>query len=686
MTEVNSRFVVGEIFHQRCRPVVDRFVYPMYYCLFDLDELPQLASRVSKFSCNGFNWISLYDKDYLPGRQGSIKDKLLAYIRESGIEKEISRIELLTSARVLLPVFNPVSFYCCYDGNDSLACAVAEVNNTFGETHLYILEDKLSGGTAHFNRYDSPKEFHVSPFNDINGVYRFYFSKKRISQGVEKLDFRVNILRDGTAVYMSQIRGTTLQFDNENLKSVLLKYPLGPHITYPRILWEAAKLRYSKKLKVYTKPIASSPMTIRSADPSRLQQLCWGLGKRFLSNTERGCLVLRFPDGTEEVFGDKHSALSGTMFIKNYDFFGRSLIHGDIGFGESYCDGQWDADDLTEVLKIFLENIDSMDDRSIILSKIGRFFNRLLHIGRSNTRRGSKKNIGAHYDLSNELFGSFLDPTMTYSCGIYESESDDLETAQRNKLDAIISKARICESDHVLEIGCGWGSFAIRAAQQTGCRVTGITLSAQQKSFAEKRIAEAGLQDRVKIELRDYRSMEGSFDKIVSIEMLEAVGHRYLGTFFKTCESLLRPDGLCVLQVISFPDQRYDVYRQGCDWIQKYVFPGGICPSLTAICQALTRSSKFIVEDVENIGIHYARTLKEWRDHFRESFSRDKARFREHGFDEHFERMWHYYLCYCEAGFATRNLGTLQMVLTRTNNKNLNQVPQVIKHYRTGNL
>lgn len=292
-----------------------------------------------------------------------------------------------------------------------------------------------------------------------------------------------------------------------------------------------------------------------------------------------------------------------------------------------------------------------------------------MHLGknRKNTLSCSAKIIQAHYDLSNEFFQVLLDQTMTYSCGLYLSPEDDLETAQRNKLQSIIRNARIDSNDHVLEIGCGWGSFAMEAAKRTGCRVTGITISKAQCSLARERVRQAGLEDRIAILLKDYREIQGSFDKIVSIEMLEGVGHKYFGAFFQCCDRLLKPNGLLVLQVITYPDQGYKSYRKECGWIPKHIFPGGLLPSLTALCEAMTASSSFIVEDLENIGIHYVRTSRDWRARFLAGIDRVS----QLGFDREFQRKWLYYLSLCEAGFATRTQNDLQLVLTRIHNTRL---------------
>jgi cyclopropane-fatty-acyl-phospholipid synthase len=665
---VNSKICLGKTTHTRTTPVVHSFVYPLLFAKFDLDELDKLNSETRFFGYNRFNLISIYDDDYLPGEEGSIKQRALSFLKKQGVDEDISRIELVTVPRVLTKVFNPVSFYRCYDTGGKMLCAMAEVNNTFKETHVYVLDEskKESDMGVDYIRYIDRKEFHVSPFNQIKGQYRFYFK-----ENTDEIDIRVNIVRDDKTVFTSGIFGSPLSFSTPNLLRVFPRFIFYAQTAIPKITWEAAKLYFGKKLRVYTKPIASSSMTIRTQGPSFIQRACVKLGLKFLSRFKHGYLTLIFPDGESHSFGDSDSSMRATIWVHNYDFFVQGLLKADIGFGETFVDGYWDTDDLTELLKIFVDNTEIADPRSFLTTYLPRFWGYLKHYLRRNSAARSKKNISAHYDLSNEMFAQFLDPSMTYSCAFFQDETDTLETAQLNKIHRIIEKARISESDHVLELGCGWGGFAIEAAKKTGCRVTGVTLSEAQWAHAQKRIKEEGLQDRVKVAICDYRNLDETFDKIVSIEMLEAVGHQYLGNFFEVCERVLAPDGIAVFQVITMPDQRYGQYRRNCDWLQHYIFPGGHCPSLGALTSAIARKSEFLVEDVENIGDHYARTLKEWR----ERYHQNSERLRDLGFDERFDRIWHYYLCYCEAGFATRTLQTLQMVVTRPNNK---QVPACV--------
>jgi cyclopropane-fatty-acyl-phospholipid synthase len=383
-----------------------------------------------------------------------------------------------------------------------------------------------------------------------------------------------------------------------------------------------------------------------------------------------GALEVRLPDGRRREFGDATSELRTELDVHDWRFFGRLLHGASVGVGESYVAGEWSATDLVSLFRIVIANRRALRrvTPAAILNVAG---DKLIHHLRANRLGQSKRNIAAHYDLSNALYATFLDDTMTYSAAVFETPAVTLEEAQLAKYRRLAEKARIDADCHVLEIGCGWGGFAIFAARTYGCRVTGITLSEEQASLARERVAEAGLEDLVEIRIVDYREVEGSFDRIVSIEMLEAVGHRYLSTYFATIDRLLAPDGLAAVQVITIPEQRYDSYKRRPDFIQRYIFPGGHLPSLEAMSGTMGRASELYVDDVENIGMHYAETLRRWRERFL-----DRAdEVRELGFDEPFVRMWEFYLAYCEAAFLARYINDLQLVLTRPMNGALGTSP-----------
>jgi cyclopropane-fatty-acyl-phospholipid synthase len=375
------------------------------------------------------------------------------------------------------------------------------------------------------------------------------------------------------------------------------------------------------------------------------------------------------PDGTSRTFGEQ-SPPEAHIRVNDQRFFSRVVFGGDIGFGEAFMEDEWNSDDVTGVVRFFIRNRDTIQDGRFRTALLSRGVEVLRHLALPNTLLGSRRNIRRHYDLSNAFFQTFLDDSMAYSCAVFPSRDATLEAAQRNKYDRMIAKARLTAEDHVLEIGCGWGGFAIEAVRQTGCRITGITVSQEQYRLARDRVRAAGMEDHIRIELKDYRHIEGPFDKIVSIEMLEAVGHAYFKTFFRALERLLKPTGIVVLQTITIPDQHYERYRRERDWIQKHIFPGGLLPSLTILTHTMTRHSRLMVEQAENIGDHYALTLAEWRRRF--LAARDTvARL---GFDRRFQRKWIYYLSSCEAGFRERVLGNLQLVLTREGNNRLRQI------------
>ena len=409
------------------------------------------------------------------------------------------------------------------------------------------------------------------------------------------------------------------------------------------------------------KDIRSSQNIARNEAPTLFEQACKNIVFNLFDKMKTGCLIFYLPDGSTQIFGDRNSPEQVSMKIHHYCFFKDAVLGGDVGLGEAYMKGFWDTEDIPSLFSVLIKNRRELSNGNVATAWFMRQKDRLLHMLRANTLIGARRNIGDHYDLNNDFFQTFLDPTMLYSCGLYESDKDTCEDAQHHKIQTIIEKARIQSSDHVLEIGCGWGGFAMEAAQQTGCHVTGITVSGEQYQMACRRVRQAGLQDKITILLKDYRHVTGLFDKIVSIEMLEAVGHRYLGTFFKTCDKLLKPAGRLVIQVITIPDQSYEAYRRKTDWIQKYIFPGGHLPSVTALASVMTCKTSLMIDNLEDIGTNYARTLKDWREKFLRNIDKISAL----GFDDVFRRKWIYYLAICEAGFRERAVGDIQVVFRK---------------------
>ena len=387
-----------------------------------------------------------------------------------------------------------------------------------------------------------------------------------------------------------------------------------------------------------------------------------------------GRLTVVLPDGSSRAFGDPASETRGEIVLHDRAAMVRLLVDGETGAGEGYMAGEWSSPDLAGLLHLAALNRQE-------LSLVGGWWRMptqamriVAHRLRRNTVRQARRNIASHYDLSNDLYRLFLDESMTYSSAVFESPTQPLEEAQRHKYERIADLAGITEPGmRVLEIGAGWGSFAIFLAAERGARVTSITISEEQARLARERVAAAGVADRVSIELRDYRDVAGQFDAIVSIEMLEAVGHEYFPAFFETCDRVLRPGGRIGLQSITYPDAQYEQQRRGANWIQKYIFPGGLLPSL-AVIERATHRTALLLTGVTDIGPHYAPTLRAWR----EKFMGKRETVRALGFDERFLRMWEYYLALCEAGFAAGIFQDLQIgFLKRSGLRPVEEAPAV---------
>lgn len=368
---------------------------------------------------------------------------------------------------------------------------------------------------------------------------------------------------------------------------------------------------------------------------------------------------------TRTLVGDPTADLHAVVTVNDPLFYRAVGLGGSMGAGESYRDGYWSCDDLVALIQIFARNMQASSD-------LGGVWNSLLDLGRKvahrfnrNTRAGSRSNIAAHYDLSNDFYSLFLDETMTYSSGVFPDASSSMKDASIEKYDRICRKLRLVPSDEVLEIGTGWGGFAEHAVRHYGCRVTTTTISRQQHEYAKQRFAASGIDGRVELLLSDYRDLSGLYDKLVSIEMIESVGHEYFDTFFTKCSSLLKADGLFAVQAITIPDQRYDQYRRSVDFIQKHIFPGGCLPSLGAMTGSVARVTDFQLAHIEDFAQHYAETLRCWRVRFHANLDA----IRELGMTEQFVRLWDYYLCYCEGAFREKQIGVSQVLLQKPGNR-----------------
>lgn len=409
--------------------------------------------------------------------------------------------------------------------------------------------------------------------------------------------------------------------------------------------------------------------SLERAAPAARRTLYQRIVLEALEKMTAGCLHLEMPGGETQIIGTPGAGLPATLRVLNPKFFRKVTLFGDIGFGESYVDGDWETDDIRRVISWAILNIENTPamtgskTRSGVLNFL-KVYNRARYLLRPNTIRTARQNIAEHYDLGNDFYSLWLDPTMTYSGAYFTAPDQSLESAQFAKYDALCQKLRLLPTDHVLEIGTGWGGFASHAVRNYGCHVTTVTISQAQFDYARARFAREGIASHVELQLQDYREITGSFGKIVSIEMMEAIGDRYLETYCAKLHAALKPDGLVAVQYITVPDCRYPQLNRGIDWVQKHIFPGSQLLSVSRVCAAMNRSSDLFLHHLEDLGLSYARTLRHWC----ENFNARLAEVRALGFDDRFIRKWNYYLEYCEAAFAMRNISVVQAIYTRPNN------------------
>ena len=408
--------------------------------------------------------------------------------------------------------------------------------------------------------------------------------------------------------------------------------------------------------------VASGVDAARTRRPAIVERFARRAVLARLAGIKRGRIAIE--DGDESIsFGEEISSadLRATIRVLDQRFYSDLALGGSMGAGEAYMAGSWTTDDLTALVQIMIRNRDVMEGMDGGLARLASPARRLLHYFNRNTRAGSQRNIAAHYDLGNEFFELILDPTLMYSCAIFLRPDSTLEEAAVAKVDRICRKLDLRAHDHLLEIGTGWGGFAIHAAKNYGCRVTTTTISRAQHDYAVKKIAGQGLGDRITVLFKDYRDLSGQFDKAVSIEMIEAVGHQFVDSYFRKCGELLKPDGVMLLQAITIADQFYESAVRNVDFIKKYIFPGSFIPSVTSLCNSITRASNLRLFHLEDITPNYAETLKNWRLRMFQNIERVRAL----GYPEEFIRMWEFYLSYCEGGFRERYIGDVQMLLTK---------------------
>ena len=400
---------------------------------------------------------------------------------------------------------------------------------------------------------------------------------------------------------------------------------------------------------------------LRAERVPRSAELLRNLFIKILSHANEGHFVLREKGRMFAEVGDDRAALKAEVNVVDTRVYARALLGGNTAAGEAFVDGWWTSPDITQVTRFFARNLSMMDYWGNRFGWLLKPFALMRLRSRTNSRNQAKKNIMAHYDLGNDMYQSFLDPRMQYSSALFLSPKDTLADAQLNKLTRICEKLRLCENDHLLEVGTGWGGLALFAAKNYGCKVTTTTISDEQLNYAKAQVQAAGLESKITVLGQDYRALKGQYDKIVSVEMIEAVGKRYLAGFFEKLNSLLNPNGLMMLQAITIADQRYAEYSRSEDFIQKHVFPGGFLPSMKSMSQIMADKTDLVIRDILDIGRDYAVTLSHWRERFLDNSNYLQAR----GYDDKFCNLWLYYLGYCEGGFLERRISAVQLLASK---------------------
>lgn len=646
-----NKLLVGSTTHHRYEPKPHKFKYPIYMIQTDIDDLDSLNSSSLLLSYNKNNVLSIHDNDFLFNEKTSLKEKVTNITNTFSNKEQIQSIQLVTIPKFFQKGFRPVSFYLCYSKSQEILGMVAEVTNTYGESHIYKLDKKEGEGV----RFQSTKEFHISPFFDEDGQYEF-----KVDDSPKKLAIHINYNKENKPVFYANFVAKKKALNTLNILTVLFLLPFNALLIFPRILFQAAILFFIKKIPAKAKPDPISTNTFKAMPLSRFQKFILEKIKSNSRNVTQGNIQLELPDNAIHILGTPNSDPSASLKVRNNFFFKSVASGGEIGFGESYVKGEWNSNNLTKLLSFFILNRDSFISTSLG-SVIMRNMNSLRHFFRRNTVKNSKQNISEHYDLGNNFYSLFLDKSMMYSAAKFSDDHTTLEEAQENKVAALISRLDAKPGDHILEIGSGWGEVAITLAKSKKCKVTTITLSEEQHRHVEQRIKRERLNDLVTVKIQDYRHMTGQFNGIISVEMIEAVGHKYLPTYFTTCNRLLKPGGRLVLQAITYPDAEYHLYRKRSDFIRKHIFPGGHLPSLGVISDITTSKTDLVEIEKDNIAQGYAATLNEWSIRFKNK----EATLRKMGFSEQFIRKWIYYFAYCEAAFKTDYLGCYQMTFEK---------------------
>jgi cyclopropane-fatty-acyl-phospholipid synthase len=655
----HSAIYTGTLRHRRYRELAREFSHPVSFVYLDLEELPSLAGgRLLR------RWPGAWRfrrRDYL----GPLSLPLEVAVRDA-VEREIGErpagpIRMLTQLRSFGMSFNPVTLYYCFapDG-EQLHSVLAEVTNTpWRERHSYVLGPWQTGRVLHAT---TAKLMHVSPFMPMDQEYRI-----TLTAPGPTLSVHIDVQGSSGSDFDATLGLTASDLTSRTLSALIRNDPLAPLRTLRRIYIQGVTLKL-RGVHVHPHPTTQSesmsngsppapPADSSAVTPTGAQRAARWLGVALLKLTRIGTITI-IDDGSVFHFGSGEP--HATLTVRSPRFW-TGLLRGSVGLADAYAAGWFETEDLVTMIRIGALNARRIDRPRRVVAPLRVPFQALREYSRPLTRERNQREISAHYDLGNDLFKLMLDPTLSYSCAVFETPQVSLEQAQLAKLERICQRLELSSGDHLLEIGTGWGGLAIYAAQTRGCRVTTATISVEQYRFARERVRQLGLDKLVDVIFCDYRDLPGRYDKLVSVEMVEAVGWRNFGRYLKKCSSLLTPEGLMLLQAITIDDRAYEVEKASKSFIKSYIFPGGCLPSLAVLTNKLAHRTDFQVAGIDDITAHYVETLRRWR----ANFDRAGAELTELGYDGRFQRIWRLYLAYCEAGFAERRILDLQLLLAK---------------------
>jgi cyclopropane-fatty-acyl-phospholipid synthase len=650
MRLLNSKLCKGHTTHTRFKPINRHFKYNLNYLYIDLSERAKL-SKLPYFNWGKNRFFSCDCNTYLAPSKKNISDKLFHLINTKAPNVSYTKAFLLTTPRFFGYTFNPVSFFYLYDKRN-LTAVVAEVHNTFKEKAVYLLHSpKINGDYLEFKH---SKDLHVSPFFSMDGDYTFLFGTKP-----DTIEVHINYKVKTTTMFNAQLKLKKSPISKFSFVRNLFNLATTCVTTFARISCQALQLKFKHKLTVTPHAGVHANTAWPRQPMSWLQQ--WYASKifQYLNNIQLGALTINFPNGKTQHFGDKNEPNPATIKVHHRNFFKQCVFNGDLGLAEAYIRGYWSTPNLQQVFSIFITNATYFPVPNF-LEKLPKWLAVFKHKLKHNSLTHAKKNIMEHYDLGNDFFKLFLDPQKVYSSAIFSDPSQPLEAAQMNKIDTALRRCDVQEHHKLIEIGSGWGALAIRAAQTIGCRVTTITISDAQYQYVKSKINQLHLDHLIEVKSMDYRRVTGEFDRLISIEMIEAVGHKYLPDFINKCRQLLKRNGKACFQAITIPKNRYADYIKSTDYIRHYIFPGGHLPTIEHL-EELATNNAFLWAQATPITEHYVTTLNIWKDTFLEK----KAELKAMGFDQAFINKWVYYFDYCAAGFKENYIETYQFTLDK---------------------